>query len=261
MSELEFQRELTPDQMHEALSLLDGTVRAKNGNLQVEDLGPAHEDYPTADHASTTRAVQDRVPAPEDPQQRKKALQLVLARYGIGIAVAAAALTLLFWSERVLTPPPLPAIARVQLPSQTAEQLVTSASPSVPVTIATPDPGGSARPALKPEVSGQSPLGQTNRDNQAGVPDAANSPNATPNATPNAAQTATLAAIATRQDWTDEQARRKPKEAWRHARAVRVAAEKKRYWRRHWQARAEIYSGPCFLFICLPPRVVYVRAR
>jgi hypothetical protein len=39
MSELEFQRELTPDQMHEALSLLDGTARAKNRNLQVEDLG------------------------------------------------------------------------------------------------------------------------------------------------------------------------------------------------------------------------------
>jgi len=235
--------------MHEALSLLDGTARAKNRNLQVEDLGPAHEDYPRADHASTNRAMQDRVPAPEDHQQRRKALQLVLARYGIGIAVAAAALTLLFWSERVLTPPPLPAIARVQFPSQPAEQLVKSASPSVPVTIPTPDPGGSARPALKPEVSGQSPLGQTNRDNQAAVLDAANSPNAT------------LAAIATRQDWTDEQARRKPKEAWRHAPAVRVAAEKKRYWRRHWQARAEIYSGPCFLFICLPPRVVYVRAR
>jgi hypothetical protein len=253
MSELEFQRELTPDQMHEALSLLDGTARAKNRNLQVEDLGPAHEDYPRADHASTTRAMQDRVPAPEDPQQRKKALQLVLARYGIGIAVAAAALTLLFWSERVLTPPPLPAIARVQLPSQPAGQLVKSASPSVPVTIPTPDPGGSARPALKPEVAGQSPVGQTNRDNQAAVPDAANSPNA--------AQTATLAAIATRQDWTDEQARRKPKAAWRHAPAVRVAAEKKRYWRRHWQARAEIYSGPSFLFICLPPRVVYIPAR
>lgn len=257
MSELEFQRELTPDQMREALSFLDGTGRAKNRNLQVEDLGPAHEDYPRGDHASTTRAMQDRVPAPEDPQQRKKALQLVLARYGIGIAVAAAALTLLFWSERVLTPPPLPAIARVQLPSQPAEQLVKSASPSVPVTIPTPDPGGSARPALKPEVAGQSPVGQTNRDNQAAVPDAADSPNATPNA----AQTATLAGIATRQDWTDEQARRKPKEARWHARAVRVAAEKKRYWRRHWQARAEIYSGPCFLFICLPPRVVYVRPR
>lgn len=257
MSELEFQRELTPDQMHEALSLLDGTARAKNRNLQVEDLGPAHEDYPRADHASTTRAMQDRVPAPEDHQQRRKALQLVLARYGIGIAIAAAALTLLFWSERVLTPPPLPAIARVQFPSQPAEQLVKSASPSVPVTIPTPDPGGSARLALKPEVAGQSPVGQTNRDNQAAVSDAANSPNATPNA----AQTATLAAIATRQDWTDEQARRKPKEAWRHAPAVRVAAEKKRYWRRHWQARAEIYSGPCFLFICLPPRVVYVHAR
>jgi len=109
MSELEFQRELTPDQMREALSFLDGTGGAKDRNLQVEDLGPAHEDYPRGDHDSTTRAMQDRVPAPEEPQQRKKALQLVLASYGIGIAVAAAALTLLFWSERVLTPPPLPA--------------------------------------------------------------------------------------------------------------------------------------------------------
>ena len=239
MSDLEFQRQLSPDQIDEAFSLLDNAGRAPNRNLQVEDSSPVHQEYLRADQ-------EDRRPSPEDPQPRKKHLHLILAGCGLAIAVAGA-LTLLSWSDRVLTRPPPPAIA--QPPNQPTAQPVKSASPSVPVT---PDAGRSAGPALKPEVADPSPVGQTNRDNQAAIPDAASSPSATPTAQ-------AAPAITTRQAWRDDHASRNPKEAWHRERAVRVAAAKKRFWRRHWQARAEIYSGPCFLFICLPPRVVYVR--
>ena len=78
MSDL-FQRELSPDQIHEALSLLDSAARANNRNLQVGDLSAADQDYPKADQTNTTRAMQDRLPAPEDPRQRKKPLHLALA--------------------------------------------------------------------------------------------------------------------------------------------------------------------------------------
>jgi hypothetical protein len=49
MSDLEFQRELSPDQLREALSLLDGTAGAQNQNSLVGDLNPAEEVDPEAD--------------------------------------------------------------------------------------------------------------------------------------------------------------------------------------------------------------------
>ena len=66
MSDLEFQRALTPDQMREALSLLDGAARAKLRNVRVGDLNPAEEVGPGADHASTTTAPPNRLLAAED---------------------------------------------------------------------------------------------------------------------------------------------------------------------------------------------------
>jgi len=76
MSDLEFQRELSPDQLREALSLLDRTAGMKPQNLQVGDLSSAEEGDPGADEACETVATQDRLPAVEDLQQRTKHLNL-----------------------------------------------------------------------------------------------------------------------------------------------------------------------------------------
>jgi len=246
MSDLEFQRALSPDQMREALSLLDGTARAKLRNVQVGELSPAKEVGSEADQASTTTAPPNRLPAAEDAHQRRKHLNLVLAFYGLGIA-AAAALTLLSWSERAPTPPAPPRIAGEQLRNPQPAQLVKSASPALAANAPPDQSSGGAEPRpLKPEVARSSHVGHGNRDDdQAAVKDAANSTNAIPYA------------------W-DERASRKPEEAWRHTRAVRVAEAKKRFWRRHWQARAEINRGECFFFVCLPwqtQRIVYQPPR
>src|SRR5271169_4762776 len=164
MSELEFQRALSLDQMREALSLLDGTARAKLRNVQVGDVRPAKEVGSGADQASTTNATPNRFPAAEDAHQRRKHLNLVLAFYGLGIA-AAAALTLLSWSERALTPPALPGIAGEQLPNPQPAQLVKSASPALAAN-APPDQssGGAERRPSKPELAGSSHVGHANRD-------------------------------------------------------------------------------------------------
>ena len=64
MSDLEFQRELSPEQIREALSLLDSTAGAQNQNLQIGDLSPAEEVNLEPDQFSTTMAAQDQ-PATE----------------------------------------------------------------------------------------------------------------------------------------------------------------------------------------------------
>src|ERR1700730_7450506 len=76
MSDLEFQRELSPDQLREALSLLDRAAGMKPQNLQVGDLSSVEEGDPGADEACSTMATQDRLPAVEDLQQRTKHLNL-----------------------------------------------------------------------------------------------------------------------------------------------------------------------------------------
>jgi hypothetical protein len=248
--------------MREALSLLDGTARAKLRNVQVGDLNPAEEVGPGADQASTTSAAPNRLPAAEDAHQRGKHLNLVLAFYGVGIA-AAAALTLLSWSERALTPPGLPGIADEQLPNPQPAQLVKSASPALPVVNSTSDRSshGSEGRRSKPEVESATPVDQANGgDDQAAVKGTTNSATAIPYA----GQAATVNAHPAMQAWWDERASRKPKEALWHARAVRVAEAKKRFWRRHWQARAEINRRECFFFACLPwqtQRIVYQPPR
>jgi len=246
MSDLEFQRALSPDQMREALSLLDGAGRAKLRNVQAGDLSPAKEVGSGADQASTATATPNRLPAAEDAHQRRKHLNPVLVFYGLGIA-AAAALTVLSWSERAPTPPALSRIAGEQLPNPQPTQLVESASPALAAN-APPDQnsGGAERRPLKPEIAGSSHVGHGNRDDdQAAVKDAANSAKAIAYA------------------W-DERTSRKHKEVWLRARAVRAAEAKKRFWRRHWQARAEINRRECFFFVCLPwqtQRIVYQPPR
>ena len=90
MSDLEFQRELSPEQIREALSLLDSTAGAQNQNLRSGDLSPAEEVNLEPDQSSTTMAAQDRPPAAEDPQQRRKHLNVAVVFSGIGIAAAGA---------------------------------------------------------------------------------------------------------------------------------------------------------------------------
>ena len=245
MSDLEFKRELSPDQLREALSLLERAAGAKPQNLQVGDLSSAEGDDPGADQASTTMATQRRLPAIEDLQQRAKHLNLVAAAF-FGLAIAATAtLALLSWSERAPTPPSVSEIAHEQLLNQPPGQPLKSASPALPVAIPPLDqsPGGSERRPSTPEVTGS--VGYPNRDDdQPAVKGAAN----TASAIPYAAQTATVTSLATGPPWRDKRASRKPKgAAWLHARAGRVAAAKQRFSRRHWQARAEI---KCFLFVC-----------
>jgi hypothetical protein len=244
MGDLEFKRELSPDQMREALSLLDRAAGAKPQNLQVGDLSSAEGGDPGADQASATMATQGRLPAIEDLQQPTRHLNLVAAAFcGLGIA-AMATLALLSWSDRAPTPPSVSEIAHEQLSNQPPGQLVKSALPALPVAIPPPDqsPGGSERRPSTPEVT--SSVGYPNRDNdQPAVRGAAN----TASTIPYAAQTVTGTSLATGPAWWDKRASRKPKGAWLHARAGRVAVAKQRFSRRHWQARAEIR---CFFFIC-----------
>ena len=235
MSDLEFQHELSPEQMREALSLLDRTARAQNQTVQIEDLGPAEEDNPEPDQSSTTMPTPDRPPAAEDPQQRRKHLHLAVAFFGIGIA-AAGALALWSWRESVPLPP-TPRIAQEEFSKQSAAPAAKSDSPALPVAEPPPDqsPGGSERQPPTPELAGLS----------VAVRDAVNSDSAIPPV----ARADTNQATSTNQVRWHERVSRRPEHTWWHARAVRVAAAKKRFWRRHWQARAEI---KCFFFVCFP---------
>lgn len=249
MSDLEFQRELSPEQIREALSLLDRRVGAQNQNLPVEELNPAEALHPKPEPSSAAIAKQDCTPAAEDSKQRKKHLTSAAAWYGVGIAVACV-LALLSWSERALTPPPL--IAHDQLPNRAAAPPAKNASPALLVGNPLPDQSGSERQPSSPEVAGSSPTGYASRDDdQAAVRDPANSENAIPSS----ARSTTILAIGTSQARWDERASRKPDQAWRHSRAVRVAATKKRFRRRHLSPSAEINRGErCFFFGCLPWR-------
>jgi hypothetical protein len=233
MSDLEFERELSPEQIREALSLLDSRAGAQNQNVRVEDLNPAEELHPKPEPSSAVIAKQDCTLAAEDSKRRKKQLNFAVAWYGVGIAVAGV-LALLSWGERALTPPPL--IANAQLPNRVAAAAAKNAFSALPVGNPLPDQSRSERQPSSPEVAGSSPIGYASRDDdQAAVRDAANSENAVPSS----ARSTTIPAIGTSQ-------------ARRHPRAVRVAATKKR---RHWPPRAELDGDErCFFFGCLPWR-------
>jgi hypothetical protein len=225
MSDLEFQRELSPEQIREALSLLDGTAGAQDQNLRIGDSRPAEEVNPEPDQSSTTMATPDRPPVSKDRQPRRKHLNLAVALYGIGVA-AVGALALLSWPESV-PPPPMLGIAHEQLPKPSSAPTAKSHSPAPPVAELPPDqsPGGSERQPSTPELAASS----------GAVRDAADSDSAIPPV----ARADTDQATGTSQVRWNEQVSRRPEHTWRHARAVRVAAAKKRFWRVHWQARAE----------------------
>ncbi len=250
MSDLEFQRALSPDQMREAFSLLDGTARARLRNVRIGDLNPAEEVGPGVDQGSPTTATPNRLAATEHADPRRKHLNLILAFYGLGI-VAATALTLLSWRERALTPPGLPVIAGEQLPNLQPAQLVKGASPALPAVNPPSDQGShesEGRPS-KPEVASATPVHQANGgDDQAARKGATNRAGVITHAT----QNTTVTAIATSQALWDERARQKPKEIWRSTSAVRAATAKTRFWRRHRRPLAEIYRGECFHAGCPP---------
>jgi hypothetical protein len=210
--------------MREALSLLDSTAGTQNQTVQLEDLRPYEEVNPELDQSSTTMPGQDRPPAAEDPQQRRKHLNLAVAFFGIGI-VAAGALAL-SWRESVPLPP-TPGIAQEQFSKQSAALAAKSDSPALLGAEPSPDqsPGGSERQPPTPELAGLS----------GAVSDAVNSESAIPPLVPSATDHASSTSRAPR----NERVSRRPEHTSRHAPAVPVAAAKKPIWRLHWQARAE----------------------
>ena len=123
--------------------------------------------------------------------------------------------------------PPTPGIAQEQFPKQTAAPAAKSDSPALPVAEPPPDqsPVGSERQPPTPELAGLSGAAR----------DAVNSDSAIPPVVPSATDHATNTS---RARW-NERVSRRPEHTSRHARAIRVAAAKKRIWRLHWQARAE----------------------
>src|SRR6516162_9468167 len=140
--------------MREALSLLGSTAGTQNHTLQIEDLHPAEEVIPEPDQSSTTMRTEDRPPAAEDPQQRRKHLNFAVAFFGIGIAAAGA---LPLWSSRESVPlPPTPRIAQEQFSKQSAAPAAAkSDSPALPVGEPPPDqrPGGSEQQPPTPELA------------------------------------------------------------------------------------------------------------
>jgi len=255
MSDLEFQRELTPDQLREALLRLD-TAGMKIQKMQVRDLSTTEEVEPGVDRASTDMATQDQLPAAEVSQQRKNPHLNLVGFCGLGIA-AAVALTLLSWSERALTPLPLPGIAHEQLSNEAPAQPVKITAAALVVANPQSDQNSGASEPIpsKPPVAGSSPVGHASRDDdQAATKDAGGSASAIHYA----AQTPTVTGVATRQSWWDERESRRPKKASWHPRALRVASAEKRFSRRHWQARTEINSAKCFLFVCVPWQIRHV---
>jgi hypothetical protein len=242
MSDLEFQRELSPEQMREALSLLGSTAGAQNQNSQLGDLTPAKDADPEADQSSTSIATQDRPPPAEHPRRPKKPVNMAVTYYGLGIA-AAGTLALLSWWQGALTPPPLPRIAHEELPNRPATPPGIIASPAPPVATSPPDQNssGSERRFLTPEVADP---GHASRDDDHG---AVRGRVYSDGPMPYAVGTGIVPAMATGQARWDEKANRKPGPAQWHAPAVRVTTTKKRP---YLQARAEINGSPCF-FLCL----------
>jgi hypothetical protein len=231
MSDLEFQRELSPEQIREALSLLDSTAGAQNQHFPTDDVRPAEEISPEPDQPSTTMAMQDWPPAAEDPKQRKKYLSLAAVYFGIAIT-AVGALALLSWGESA-RPPSRLGIAQEQPPKEPTVPPANRASSVLPVAGAPlgQSPGGSERQPSTEELAGLSRP----------IRDAANSDSAIPPGAPSA----TNQTIGTSQARWNERVSRKPQHTWWHARGVRVAAAKKRVWRSYWQVRAD--PEWCFL--------------
>ena len=208
--------------------------------MRIGDLSPAAEVNVEPYQSSTTVAPQDRPPASEHPQQRKEHLNSAVAFFGIGIA-AAGALALLSWSESVL--PPMLRIAHEQPPKQwaapSAEKRFSSCAADRQASTR-PEPRWSRATALHVGARTFQSYGYVNRhDDQAAVRDAANRDSAIPPV----ARSATNPAISTSQARSDERVSRKREYAWWHALAARVAAAKKRFWRRHWQARGKLMAA------------------
>jgi hypothetical protein len=262
MSDLEFQRELSPEQIREALLLLDSKAGAQNHSLRAEDLNSAEEIGPEPNESSTTTATPDCTPMAEQLHSGRRHLNSAAFFYGIGI-VAAAALALLLWKESTLALPPLSEMRHAQLPNQQGATALEIASPTLPLANSVADHAGDGlgrRPSGR-EVAGLSDPAYLNPDNdQAAVPDAASRDSASPVT----ARSAAIPPIGTGQARWDERTSGKPEQAWSHAQTVRVSAAKKRLWRHHSQARAGGNGGGSCFPVCPPrraQRVVYEPPR
>jgi hypothetical protein len=232
MSELEFQRELSPEQIREALSLLDSAAEAQNQHLPIGDSHPAEDINPEPDPCNATMATQDRLPLAEDPQQHKKHLKLAVALFGIAMAAAGAA-ALLSSPDSVHSPPPMLVIAHEQPPELSSAPAAKSDSTPLPVAGPSPDqsPGGSERQPSAPELPGLSGAVGNRADSGSAIALVARAD-------------ANQAAGTSQVRWSERVSQR-PEHTWWHARMVRAAAAKKRFWRLYWQASA--YDEWCFV--------------
>jgi hypothetical protein len=251
MSDLEFQRELSPDQLHEALSLLGNAAGAKRGRspageLGAGELGAGENVDPETGKARAAMATHRAPFATEDPQQAKRLNRSAIALFGLG-AAAMAALALLSWSERAPTRPAPPAVAHRQVPARQPAPPAKSAS--LPLPIANPPSGrtlgGSEQGSANAAGSGSLVAGPADRD---AAKDAAVAAGAIPG---KADMGAAAAAVADEPAPPGEPAQHKPKEARRHSPAARIATAKQRPWHSLPPARVETNRGQCSFFLCL----------
>jgi hypothetical protein len=157
MSELEFQRELSPDQLARAMSLLNGLAGAS-----IPDPRSAEEPRSQADRANADAAGQVQLVAPPAPRHRSKHLNRAALRF-CGLAVAAAAaLALLSWSELAPPRPSGPEIAQRQPPARPA----TATAMADTVSKARPVAEGAAEAATAAAVGNGQPVRQKPRGTQ-----------------------------------------------------------------------------------------------
>lgn len=212
MSELEFRHELTPDQLSEALSLLE------NANSKPEQ-------------AAANEAEPDRFSAAQDPAQRLKQLNRAALRF-CGLAIAAAlALTLMSWGESRPVPPSGQRIVYAQLPDELWPPPAKDASHPAPRAPLDISPGGSTRQPSEPTIPDSRPGDANRADAPPTVKDAAN----VPTAASDAAETATPTATGKAKSRRHESRGQKPGEARRRSRNARVA---------------KIDPGECSVFAC-----------
>ncbi|HEY1261671.1 MAG TPA: hypothetical protein VGF34_20670 [Stellaceae bacterium] len=229
MSELEFQHELSPDQLSEALSLLENAAGAKP--RESNSGGEAHSN---PDRANADAAEPDRLSAAQDAKRRLKQFNRAALRFcGLGIA-AAAALMLLSWIEGVPVAPPGQRVVYAQLPNElwtppakeAADTRPAADSPSIKA------PRGSEPQPAAPTVAGPDPEEASHDHSPNSVKDAAN----IPDAASDVAETATPAMADNGKSRRNAWKGQRPKDARRRLRLARIA---------------KVNRSECLLFACL----------
>ena len=224
MSDLEYRHELSPDQLVEALSLLDGaagtkTQNSRSGGEAGAATGPADAQTAEPDRPAAVRNLQQRT-------RRMYRAALCFCSLGIG---SAAALAILSWGEPAppLSPGPNAAAAELSKPAPPAPLAASSAAAF---------PAVGAAPGRTPDASERS------------------EPPATPARLTDREAGQRAPATAQGQPTPAPRASHKP-EARRHARAIRAAAANRQLSARYRPAHRDIDNSVCSFFMCIPWRL------